>query len=65
MEKLSFPGDLPKTRGNHPHLNRGKLWTLISQSYPKDLAKKLWAVLIDAFQQIKLHKLFSLGNVVR
>ena len=28
MEKLSFPGDFPYTRGIHPNLYRGKLWTM-------------------------------------
>ena len=27
MEKLGFPGDFPYTRGIHPNLYRGKLWT--------------------------------------
>ena len=28
MEKLSFPGVFPYTRGIHPNLYRGKLWTM-------------------------------------
>ena len=28
MEKLSFPGQFPYTRGVHPNLYRGKLWTM-------------------------------------
>ena len=28
MEKLGFPGEFPYTRGIHPNLYRGKLWTM-------------------------------------
>ena len=28
MEKLGFPGEFPFTRGIHPNLYRGKLWTM-------------------------------------
>jgi len=28
MEKLSFPGEYPFTRGIHPTLHRGRLWTM-------------------------------------
>ena len=27
-EKLSFPGEFPYTRGIHPNMYRGKLWTM-------------------------------------
>ena len=28
LEKLNFPGQFPYTRGIHPNLYRGKLWTM-------------------------------------
>ena len=28
MEKIGFPGQFPYTRGVHPNLYRGKLWTM-------------------------------------
>ena len=28
LEKLGFPGQYPYTRGIHPNLYRGKLWTM-------------------------------------
>ena len=28
MDKLGFPGQFPYTRGIHPNLYRGKLWTM-------------------------------------
>ena len=28
LEKLNFPGEFPYTRGIHPNMYRGKLWTM-------------------------------------
>ena len=28
IEKLNFPGEFPYTRGIHPNMYRGKLWTM-------------------------------------